>query len=472
MSPGRALLCVALVAALPASAMEVLHTDGGVSVEVSGFEKSLVSSVWLQPSLVEGTRALQGVLDEVRPLVPPELQSQLPADVRLPSHVLLTAQVARLSAKARYQELLTFDVAWQLTASVVSDPKFAAGSSLSNTIAGASSLQGAQRRLVDLDPVLTQSGGLRVEHQLDRLSLRVALPFGDLTVGRQVLSWGTGRVWNPTDVLSPFPPTAVDREVRRGFDAARLAIALGATTQLDVLYLPQRRAADNGGVVRFQTNVAGWDGAVSFGKYVSDLLVGLDVVGDVGPVSVHGEAAYTIGLAGLGVAGQAVTVSEHFLRAVVGGEWRPHEKVTLGAEYHFNGFGAASAQDYLAKLSSPRVTRGEVFGAGRHGAALMVVWQAHDLAGVSLVALANLQDPSALLIPSLEWSFAQNVIVRLGANVPIGAAPDASVFRALTATDLVLQTPAYTTATKTLGVRSEHGTSTYAVFLQVGLYVP
>lgn len=472
MRPSRTLSCVALLAALPASALEVWRSDGGVSVDVSGFSKSLVSSVWVQPALVDGTAALQDVLDEVRPLVPPELQSQLPVDVRLPPHVLLTAQVARVGAKARFKELLTLDVAWQLTASLVSTPRFAAGNSLSGTIGGASTLQAAPRRLVDLEPVLTQSGGLRVEHQLDRLSLRVALPFGDLTIGRQVLSWGTGRVWNPTDVLSPFPPTVVDREVRRGFDAARLAIALGPTTQLDLLYLPQRRAAANGGVVRFQTNIAQWDGAVSFGKYVDDLLLGVDVVGDVGPVSVHGEAAYTIALAGLGVAGEPVTVSEHFLRAVVGADWRPHEKVMLSAEYHFNGFGARSPEDYVAKLSSARVTRGEVFGAGQHAAALIGVWQAHDLAALSLVALGNLQDPSVLLIPSLEWSFAQNVIVRLGANLPIGAPPDASVLRALTATDLVLQTPAYTTATRTLGVRSEHGTSTYAAFLQVGLYVP
>jgi hypothetical protein len=468
----RALALALAVIALPARALEVVHTDGGVVVEASGFVKSFVSSVWLQPSLVDGTRALQGVIDEVRPLVPPELASQVPADVRLPSHVLLSAQVARVGAKARYRELASLDVAWQLTASVVSDAKFAAGSSLAGTIGGASSLASASRRLVDLKPVLAESGGLRVEHQVDRLALRFALPFGDLTVGRQVLSWGTGRVWNPTDVLSPFPPTVVDREVRRGFDAARLAVALGPTSQLDVLWLPQQRAADNGGVVRFQTNVAGWDGSVSFGKYVSDLLVGLDVVGDLGPVSVHGEAAYTIGLAGLGVTGEQVRVGEHFLRAVVGADWRPHEKVMLAAEYHYNGFGALTPADYLAKLSSARVTRGEVFGAGRHAAALMALWQAHELASVSLVTLANLQDPSVLFIPSVEWSFAQSVLVRAGANLPLGATPDANVFKRLTAADVALQSEAFTTATKTLGLRSEHGTSPWAAFVQVGLYVP
>ncbi|MBL8923729.1 MAG: hypothetical protein JNJ54_33045 [Myxococcaceae bacterium] len=472
MSGGRAAWLALALVALPARAMEVLHTDGGVVLEASGFAKSFVSSVWLQPSLVDGTRALQAVIDEVRPLVPPELASQVPADVRLPSHVLLSAQVARVAAKARYRELVSVDVAWQLTASLVSDAKFAAGSSLAGTIGGASSLAGAQRRLVDFEPVLATSGGLRVEHQLDRLNVRVALPFGDLTLGRQVLSWGSGRVWNPTDVLSPFPPTVVDREVRRGFDAARLALALGPTTQLDLLYLPQRRAADNGGVARFQTNVAGWDGAVSFGKYVSDLLVGLDVVGDVGPVSVHGEAAYTIALSGLGVAGEQVRVNEHFLRAVVGAEWRPHEKVLLGAEYHYNGFGALTPADYLSKLSSARVTRGEVFGAGRHAAAVMAVWQAHELAALSLVTLANLQDPSVLFIPSLEWSFAQSVLVRAGANLPVGARPDADVFKRLGAADVVFQSDAFTTATKTLGLRSEHGTSPWAAFVQVGLYVP
>ncbi len=465
------MLAMGLVAS-GASAKELVRTDGGVVLEASGFAKTLVSSVWLQPSLVEGTEALQTAVDEARALVPPEQAALLPSDVRLPSHVLLDAHVLRVGAKGRYAELVAVDVAWQLTALLASDGRFSAGSSLTGTIGGAGNPTSAQRRLVDLSSVMVNRPGLRVEQQLDRLSVRLSLPFGDLTVGRQALSWGTGRVWNPTDVLSPFPPTVVDREVRRGFDAVRLAVELGATTQLDLLYLPQQQLADQGGVARLQTNLGGWDVSASVGKYVQDVVVGADVVGDVGPVAVHGEGAYTFGLSGLGQRGSSVTLSEHFFRGVVGADWRPHEKVLVMVEYHFNGYGAGSPSEYVAKLSSPRVVRGEVFGAGRHFLALVGSWAFHDLASLALTALGNLQDPSVLLIPALEWSFEQTVLVRVGGNVPIGARPDAAVFRSLTGGDVLLQSQAFGDATRTFGFRSELGSSAFSAFVQVGLHVP
>ena len=85
-----------------------------------------------------------------------------------------------------------------------------------------------------------------------------------------MLSWGTGRLWNPTDLLSPFAPTVVDKEVRRGIDAVRVSVPLGETTQLDALWLPQKVAAEMGGAVRLVTNVKDTDVSVSAAKYVRE----------------------------------------------------------------------------------------------------------------------------------------------------------------------------------------------------------
>jgi hypothetical protein len=300
--------------------------------------------------------------------------------------------------------------------------------------------------------------------------VKVPLPFGDLTVGRQVLSWGTGRLWNPTDVLSPFPPTVVDREVRRGFDAVRLAVALGEVTQLEVLYLPQRTLADTGGVARFLTNVAGWDGSVSVGKYVRDFVFGADVVGDLGPVGVHGEAAYTLEVLGLGSG--PVAIGDHFFRGVVGAEARPNEKLLLLAEYSFNGYGTTDPSRYAAILTSPRVQRGEIFGAGQHQAAVVASYLANDLFTAQLSALVNLTDPSALLVPSIEYSFTQTVLLRAGANIPIGRGPDPFVYDALTATDVLTTSDAFRAATSSRGLRSEYGSAALGAFVQLGVYVP
>ncbi len=466
-APGsRAAVLLGLLLALPAHAVEVARDAHGAVLEVSGFAKSLVTASLLHPSLVEASRARVRLLEETAALLPPG--ATLPEARALPDGAVLGAQVVRLASRFRFKDALELDVAWQGQVFVASDPAFATAGALGSTVGGTG--VGAQRRLVELGGPLASGSTWRLDHQVDRLALKLALPFGDLTVGRQVLSWGTGKLWNPTDVLSPFPPTVIDREVRRGFDAVRLAVALGDTTQLDLLWLPQPKAADHGGVARLQTNFGGWDVSVSAGKYVKDLVFGADVVGDVGPVGVHAEGAYTVELLGLGTG--SVSVGEHFFRGVVGAMARPHEKVMVVAEYAFNGFGTTDPAKLAGILASPRVQRGEVFGGGMHQAAVMGSFAASEVFSVSLTALGNLADPSALLIPAAEWSVTQQVLLRVGGYVPLGRAPDATLYDALTPTDVLTNSAALQTANTTRGLRSEYGASSFGAFAQVGVYLP
>lgn len=437
---------LALLFATGAQAAEVVKTESGAKLEVSGFYKTFLTGLLLQPETVAAARTRLELLGQPREFVP--------------DGGFLNAHLARASASFRWKELIKVDVAYQLQFSLASDAAFTGGSALSGTVGGTGT--GAQRRLVDFDNPLATGAAWRLEHNLDRLAVRIALPFGDLTVGRQVLSWGTGRFWNPTDVLSPFPPTIIDREVRRGFDAVRLAVPLGEVTQLDVLFLPQLKPEDLGGVVRFQTNWKGFDGSLSVGKYVKDLVVGADLVGDLGPVGVHAEGAYTIELLGLGAG--PVTVGEHFFRGVIGAEVKPHEKLILLAEYAYNGFGTNDPRELARVLSSPRVIRGEVFGGGKHQAAIAANFMANELLSLNLAVLGNLADPSVLIIPSLEYSFTQTVLVRAGASLPFGARPNRSVYDGLTPQEALVE--------PTRGLRSEYGSSAWSAFAQVGLYLP
>jgi hypothetical protein len=223
-------------------------------------------------------------------------------------------------------------------------------------------------------------------------------------------------------------------------------------------------------VARFQTNLAGWDVSVSAGKYVKDLVFGADVVGDVGPVGVHAEGAYTLELLGLGTG--SVSVGEHFFRGVVGAMARPHEKVMVVAEYAFNGFGTNDPAKLAAVLASPRVLRGEVFGGGMHQLALTGSFAATEVFSVSLTALGNLADPSALLIPAAEYSLTQRVLLRAGGYVPLGRPPDGKVYDGLTPTDVLGNSAAFQAANTTRGLRSEYGASSFGAFAQVGVYLP
>jgi hypothetical protein len=317
--------------------------------------------------------------------------------------------------------------------------------------------------------VLVDDGTFLLQQNLDLLSIKVPLPKGEIVVGRQVLSWGTGRFWNPTDLLSPFAPTDVDREVRHGVDAVRYTLPLGKTSFADFLYLPQKERWAQGGVARVQANTKGFDVSASVAKYVSDVVFGADTAGDIGPISVHAELAYTLGLANLGGPG-SVQVGDQFLRAVAGCDWRPAKDWMIAAEYYFNGFGATDPAGYAGKMRSQRALAGELYGAGRHYLGLSAVRKQTDLLSLQMLVLTNLTDPSVMVIPTSEYWAAQHVLVRIGGYIPLGARPTADPIRSLTVDDVLTSSPAYIAATSSLGLRSEYGSAGWSVFAQVGLH--
>jgi hypothetical protein len=360
-------------------------------------------------------------------------------------------------------------VGWQADAVLASDRSLLGTSALGGTLA-AGATEAASRRLVDFHHVLVNRNHFQLQNNLDLLSLKFILPKGEIVVGRQVLSWGTGRFWNPTDLLSPFAPTDIDREVRHGVDAVRYSVPLSSTSLVDLLYLPQKEGWAQGGVARVQANARGFDVSVSAAKYVADAVFGADTAGDVGPIGMHAEIAYTQHLPNLDPADTPGN-RERFVRAVAGIEWRPREAWVLGAEYYFNGFGTSAPSGYLSQMRSERVARGEVFGSGRHYLGLVSSWAASDLWSVQATALVNLQDPSAMLVPMLEWSAAQNRLLRLGAFIPLGDRPTVISLDGYDHARPDSETDALREAATTLGLRSEYGASAAGVMAQLAVYL-
>jgi hypothetical protein len=441
--------------------------DGASSLELRGFVKAFGYGVRTQPGLVAGVQALADLADEAALAYP---NVQVPAVVPLPGSGAAGVTTGRVWGRLLWKNRVELSAGWQLDAGVATSRALTAGATPGSAVPVASGSQEAlSRRLVDFNPVLVDRGHLLVTDNLDLLAIKVTWPRGELAAGRQVLSWGTGRFWNPTDLLSPFAPTDVDREVRHGVDAVRYSMPLGKTSLLDVLYLPQQEGWAQGGVARVQANVHRFDVSVSAAKYVTDLVLGADTAGDLGPIGVHAEAAYTRGLPNHDPQ-RSVEAHDRFVRAVAGVDWRPASKWLLSAEYYFNGFGAADPAGYAAKLRSGRVARGEIAGAGRQYVGCSTSFRATELVTLQAVLLGNLADPSALVIPVVEDWAAQNVLLRVGGYAPIGARPDPSSLEALGVEDLVLRTPAFASATSSLGFRSEYGASPWGVFAQLGVY--
>lgn len=451
-------LLLALTLAPAAAAAELWSSaDGSVVVEGGGFFKPAVTGLLMPDGLVTATSELDRVFAETRLLLPAEAAAQLPRDLAVPRTIALTSETLRIDAALLVDDV-KLSAAWQAAFVDATDARFA-GVGASSGVFG-TSRRAPRRRLIDFDAVLTTDGHASVVHNLDKLALAWRTSLFNLTVGRQVVSWGTGRLWNPTDLFSPFAPTDVDREVRRGADAVRASVPLGATGELDLIWLPQLQFGDNGGVVRGRANFNDVDVSASVAKYVDDIVVGADVAGDIDVVAVYAEAAVTVG----------GSDEDAFARAVVGASARPTDDWFVNVEGYYNGAGTDDADHIVDELKSARVARGEVFGVGRFYVGVVNSFALGDLTSLSTAALVNLDDPSLLLVPSLETSLDQRVTLRVGASVPFGTGVDTTLFRRLDADDVVGDSAEFERAVSTFGARSEYGLSPLTAFVQLGLY--
>jgi len=104
-----------------------------------------------------------------------------------------------------------------------------------DVIGGTVSSASNQYRFKDLDAVLSDVGSHGVVLQnLDRFNYQYSNQYGDLTIGRQVLSFGSARFTNPTDIFIPFAIQTLNQEYRVGIDAIRYKADVGDFAVIDM----------------------------------------------------------------------------------------------------------------------------------------------------------------------------------------------------------------------------------------------
>jgi hypothetical protein len=288
----------------------------------------------------------------------------------------------------------------------------------------------AKPRLWDLD-TLSQDGTI-LQADLDRLMVKFPLGPMDITLGRQAISWGSAWFWKPTDRFSPFSPTDIDVDVKRGVDAARAEIFLGQFTSLDLIATFERHEEDDQelwvhGGARLKTTLGRYDFALSLARFQhtsdQDFMAGFEFSGSLGDVGFRGEAALT----------NSEDAEDLELEAVVGWDYRFSFGLTLAGELFYNGYGTDNPEKYLgyyayqmapgsqlASSKGERLARGEAFNIGRYYVGITGSYEAHPLLSVTLSGITNVLDPSSLLIGGLRWSIYQNIRITAGVMVPVG----------------------------------------------------
>ncbi len=223
---------------------------------------------------------------------------------------------------------------------------------------------------------------------------------GVVRAGRQRIAWGSGKLWNPTDVLNPYDPTTVERDERRGVDALYARKGVGSLGQAELAWAPGDYWVDHALLARGRANWEGWDAALMGGKIpgsTASFVVGGDFAGALFEGTAHGEVAWfdpatrtPYWKAGLGY--------DYNFASDTKWSWLKDAAFVFELYHAGNGKVDPRRYDYAA------LRAGKEQGVAQNYFGATFSKDLHTLLKLECAAIVNADDGSTLAYPSLSWN--------------------------------------------------------------------
>lgn len=268
---------------------------------------------------------------------------------------------------------------------------------------------GVNRRF-DLDHSWQHDAGWASRLQVDRLNFAWSGGHFDAALGRQAIGFGRILISSPLDIIAPFPPDALDTDVRPGVDALRATAYYGQDGQLGAVAVLGDVSHHDSYLAYWSDNHAGIDLLALGGELRERPMLGVGLAGSLGTLGLKGEAAV---YEGEQVGTPGGDLHRHMLIAAVEGWYRFASGMTLVAQYLHNGAGAKDPADYpQAALSAP-IQEGLTALLGRDYLLAAPSYELHPLVTLNGLLIWNLADASWLLRPTVAISLADNLSLEL-----------------------------------------------------------
>ena len=264
------------------------------------------------------------------------------------------------------------------------------------------------------------------QFSLDRAVLKLYFRKADLYIGKQVIAWGTGYAWNPTDfwnLKNPADPNAP----KQGITALRLEVPLGTLSSLDLVLAPGLGLDEGSAGIRLKSNL--WDFDYSFmtarqmnpDRLLYNLppkwITGFDLAGDVGDgIGIWVELAYNNRI----FSGQDLfNTDSNYFNVDAGANYTFDNGLMTIVEFYYNGLGQESSSNYSSRDFN-NLFSGEVVGIGRYYSLISLNKELWDFYTFNLAGISNLSDMSFTVIPSLKYSWHDDLAITLGTNIFLG----------------------------------------------------
>ena len=263
-----------------------------------------------------------------------------------------------------------------------------------------------RRQLVDLTWQPVQESHLSILHYVDRFYYKQLFSAAEVVIGRQRISWGTGRAWNPTDLFNPINPASFAKIEKDGVDAASVKFFLGRFTDLMLVVNPERHSSANIGG-RFRTNIHALDCSFTGGYFDRRIVIGGDMAGNLFAAGVRAEAI---------LSAHRSDFHSNFVKYIIGIDNQFTPELYALAEYHYNGEGSTERRAY----DLPRLVAGEILNVAKNYVILQGSYLAHPLVTLSLSATSNLNDGSHLVNGMVAYSASADIFLNAGCQLTIG----------------------------------------------------
>ncbi len=276
---------------------------------------------------------------------------------------------------------------------------------------------------LDLTQTIADHGHVLASQGLDRLAVTYTDAHWVVRVGRQALTWGSGLVFRPMDLVDPFSPTATDTEYKPGTDMlyVQRLFADGSDLQLAIAPRPPRSgvapSADASTfALHLHAAVLGHETTWLIARDHGDLVGALGVNGDLGGATWNLEVEPI-------VPDRQGTARVLLLANISDAVTLASRNATVFAEYFHNGLGDDAANLSLASLPTAlesRLARGQLFNVRRDYLAAGVTLEVTPLLSLSPTLIAGLDDASGLALLAATYSLGDNLSLVTGVQTPIG----------------------------------------------------
>lgn len=279
------------------------------------------------------------------------------------------------------------------------------------------------RRAFDLTRYHQIDDNTALVNRIDRLHVSYSADDWVIRAGRQALSWGNGLAYQPMDFLNPFAPNAIDTEYKVGDDMVYGQYLMPSGDDIQAVWVVRRNPADDTIDSQHATYALKYHGFASWLEF------------DVLAAKHYDQTIFSFG--GNRAIGDAlwrfdVVVTDTDDDWVWSGvtslsyswQWGGHN-INGGVEYFYNGFGIDDG-DYsppvLTEKSelTTRITRGELYTLGQQYLMANATVEVTPLLNITPAVFLNLNDQSALLQLSANYSVSDEMVFLASVAKPLG----------------------------------------------------